>query len=141
MRGYTLIELTFVLLLTGLAASSLAPAARRYRDRAAVLAAREAVVGLLAEARLAAVERGSGRVSLTPDPWRAASIAGDSVMRWVSLAEEFEIQLSADDAEGAVEIRFGPLGLGQVASHTLRFRRGSQVAELVVASYGRVRRR
>ena len=38
------------------------------------------------------------------------------------------------------EIRFDALGLGQVASETLRFRRGGAEAGLVLSSYGRVRR-
>ncbi|HSH75268.1 MAG TPA: hypothetical protein VLA09_06275, partial [Longimicrobiales bacterium] len=71
MSGHTLIELVFVLLLLGVAATSVAPAARRARDHAAVTGAREALVGLLAEARATAVESGAASVRISRNPWRA----------------------------------------------------------------------
>ncbi len=141
MRGHTLIELLFVLFLTGVTAAAVVPAAREYRDRAAVTAAREAVVGLLAEARLGAMERGRGAVRIVARPWRAAAIAGDSAVRAVDLSAAYGVDLSLSGSPDTVEIRYDALGLGRVASRTLVFERGDQAASLVVSAFGRVSRR
>lgn len=141
MRGHTLIELLFVLSLVGVTATAVTPAAREYRDRAAVTAAREAVVGLLVRARLGAVERGEGAVRIVTDPWRAVALAGDAAVRSVDLGAEFGVELGIAGSPDTVEIRYDALGLGRFASRTLRFTRGDQAASLVVSAYGRVSRR
>ena len=141
MRGHTLIELAFVLLLTGVATTSFAPAARRYRDRASVVSAREAVIGLFAEARSAAIAAGAASVRITSDPWIATAITEDSTLRTVRVGSDFGVvmELSGDRAE--TEVRYDALGLGRFASETLVFRRGRASTEVIVSSYGRVRRR
>jgi type II secretory pathway pseudopilin PulG len=141
MRGHTLIELTFVLFLLAVATVSAAPSASRLVERAAVGAAREAVVGLLAEARLAAVENGRATVRIDALPWRAHAAARGEVLRRVDLEEDFGVTLSLGGGRSDVAITYDALGLGRVASQTISFRRGSAVAELVVSSHGRVRRR
>lgn len=144
MRGHTLIELTFVLLLVGVATASAAPSARRLRDRTAVVGAREAVVGLLAEARLAAIETGSASVRIAADPWRAEAVGGGSggaTLRRVALATDFGVTLELSGARTDIELSYDALGLGRVASQTVVFRRGDSATELVVSGYGRVRRR
>ncbi|HET9947475.1 MAG TPA: hypothetical protein VFQ22_00990 [Longimicrobiales bacterium] len=139
MRGYTLVEMTLVLLLLGLTTASVAPGARRWRDRAAVLSAREAVIGLLAQARLAAVERGGASVRLSADGDRAELVAGGVVLRAADLGAELGVDLQLG-ASVAAELRYDALGIGRMASRTLQFRRGDQAATLVVSSYGRARR-
>ena len=145
MRGHTIIELSVMLSLAAITAASLAPAARGYRDRAAVLAAREAVVGLLGEARAAAMEHGGGIVRLEAAPWRAWSLArvtaGDSVLREVPLEADLGVGVELPGGRTTSEIAYGPLGVGRFANETLRFRRGAATSGLVVSSYGRVRRR
>jgi Tfp pilus assembly protein FimT len=141
MRGHTVIELTFVLLLVGVAAASATPAARRLRDRTAVVAAREAVVGLLAEARLAAVEQGAAAVRIASRPGRAELVAGGASLRRVDLSGDFGVTLALGGGRSEVELAYDALGLGRVASQTVSFRRGEAAAELVISSYGRVRRR
>jgi prepilin-type N-terminal cleavage/methylation domain-containing protein len=141
MRGHTLIELLFVLLLFGITAAAVTPAAREYRDRAAVIAAREAVIGLLAQARLSAIERGGARVQIVPAGGRAESIVGDSVMRSIRLRGDFGVDVRSGGAADTVDIRYDALGLGRVASQTVDLARGDEVAELVVSSFGRVTRR
>ena len=141
MRGHTLVELLFVLTLMGAGAASLAPTARRYRERASVVAAREAFVGLLAEARAAAMESGEASVRVVSGPWSAQVVARDSTLRAVELEGDFDVTLSLNGGRPAVELRFGAMGLGLLAGQTIRFSRGDASAELVVSSYGRVRRR
>lgn len=136
--GHTLIELIAVLLIGSLALAVGLPAADAQRDRWAVAGAREALVGAVSSARAAAITRGGA--SLFVDA------AGDSVWSggpWgasdpVDLRREFGVDLGPDG--GLFELRFGPLGLGRVASRTLVLRRGGAAASITVSSYGRVRR-
>jgi len=141
MRGHTIVELLFVLTLMGATAASLAPTAGRYLERASVVSAREALVGVLAEARLAAMESGNATVRISANPWTAAATVGDSTVRALALGEEYGVVLSLGGGRSEAEIRFDALGLGRVASQTIGFSRGDASAELVVSSYGRVRRR
>jgi type II secretory pathway pseudopilin PulG len=141
MRGHTLIELLFVLTLMGATAASLAPTARKYRERGSVVAAREALVGVLAEARLAAMQSGAARVRISVDPPSAEATVRDTTLRAVAFGAEFDVALTLSGDRAEVEIAFDALGLGRVASETVGFRRGDASAELVISSYGRVRRR
>jgi prepilin-type N-terminal cleavage/methylation domain-containing protein len=141
MRGYTLVELVFVLLLVGVATASAAPAARRQLDRAMVLGAREALVGLLAEARLAAVGSGGASVRVSATARTAEVLVGGVRRRSVLLGTDFGVTLTLSGSATEAELSYDALGLGRVASQTIGFRRGDQVAELVVSAYGRVRRR
>jgi len=141
MRGHTLVELLFVMTLLGATTASLAPTARRYRDRASAVAAREALVGLLAETRLAAMEIGEASLRIGADPWTARATVGDSTMRAVDFDAEYGVALTLSGAGTTVELEFDALGLGRLAGQTIGFRRGEASAQLVVSSYGRVRRR
>jgi type II secretory pathway pseudopilin PulG len=141
MRGHTLVELVFVLLLTAAAASSVAPLARRQRDRAAVVGAREAVVGLLAEARSAAMEVGGASVRVMESPPRAELLVLGSVVRVARLDADFGVALSLAGTGTEAELSYDALGIGRVASQTIALSRGGEAAELVVSAYGRVRRR
>jgi hypothetical protein len=140
MRGHTLIELLLVLTLLGASSASLAPTARRYRDRSSVVAAREAVVGLLSEARLGAMEAGSGRLTLSADPPVARVVLDDATVRMVDLGAEFGVTLVLGGGRVEVDLVFDALGLGRMAAQTLGVRRGDASAGLVVSAYGRVRR-
>jgi len=141
MRGHTLVELIFVLLMTGVAVSTVAPVARRQRDRTAVVGAREAVVGLLAEARSAAMELGAARVRVTVSPPRAELIVRGAVVRTANLDGDFGVEVSLGGSATAAELAYDALGIGRVASQTISLRRGRETAELVVSAHGRVRRR
>jgi type II secretory pathway pseudopilin PulG len=141
MRGHTLVEMLFVLTLLGASTASLAPTARRYRDRASVVAAREALVGILAEARLAAMESGGARVALHGAPWVASALIGDSTLRVVSLEGEYGVTLRLGGGDQELELAFDALGLGRMTARTISLDRGDASAELVVSAYGRVRRR
>jgi len=140
MRGHTLIELLLVLTLLGASTASLAPTARRYRDRSSVVAAREAVVGLLSETRLYAMETGSARLALSVDPSVASVVVGDSTVRVVDFGAEYRVELELGGGRAEAELVFDALGLGRMTSLTLGARRGDAVAAVVVSAYGRVRR-
>jgi len=141
MRGHTLVELLLVLTLMGVGVASLAPSVRRYRDRASVVAARETLVALLAEARLAAVETGRAAVWISADPWTARTVAADSTLRAVDFQADYGVEVTLGGGRTDVELTFDALGLGRLAGQTVGFGRGDARAELVVSGYGRVRRR
>src|SRR5688500_10828824 len=131
-RGFTLVELLFVLLLMGVMSTSIAPVARRQRDRALVVAAREAVVGRLAEARMAAMESGGASVRIAVLPARAEAIADARVLRSADIAEDFGVILSMGGPAN-VELSFDALGLGRMTSQTITFTRGGEATELIVS--------
>lgn len=139
-RGHTLFELCAALLLAALVVSATLPLVRDARDRMAVVAAREAVAGLAAEARAAALAHGGAEVRVAAGPWRGWVQVGDSVASTVALEEELGVTVGLSRDRRATSLAYDALGLGRVASETLRFRRGGQVAALVVSGYGRVRR-
>jgi hypothetical protein len=139
-RGYTFFELCAALLLAAMAASALLPAGRDLLDRMAVVAAREAVAGLLADARVAALAHGRASVHLASGPWRAWAQTGDSAFAMVQLERDLAVTVELSRGRAVAELRYDALGLGQVASETLRFRRGEAASSLVVSGYGRVRR-
>jgi len=141
MRGHTLLELVFVLLLLGVAIAAAVPSARRLADRTAVAAAREALVGLFSEARAAAVERGGAVVRVEAAPARAEVRAQGDTLRRVEITAEFGVALELGGGGPHVELGYDPLGLGRVASQTILLRRGDATTGLVVSAYGRVRRR
>lgn len=140
MRGHTLLELAAVLLLLGLACGAVMPTGRRLRDKAAVIAARESVAGLLAEARAAAVAHGGADVLVASGPWRAWYATGDSVRRTLSIESELGVSVVLARGRASTEVHYDALGLGRVASETLVFTRGDQQSGLVLSAYGRVRR-
>jgi type II secretory pathway pseudopilin PulG len=139
--GHTLLELAVVLALASVATTALTPAARRYRNRAAVLAAREVTVGHIAEARLAAMATGRARVAIEATTSLVRSMVGDSVVSSTDLSADLGVSVEWNGARATTEIDFNALGIGVFASETVLFRRGDEVATLVVSSLGRATRR
>lgn len=139
-RGYTLLELATVLVLVAIATSLLVPAGRDLRDSFAVSAGREALAGLIAEARSAAPARGGAAVRVQGGPWRAWATGGTTLLRTVELERELGVTVELSRGRTSLELRFDALGLGQVASETVVLARGEHRRTLVVSSYGRVRR-
>jgi type II secretory pathway pseudopilin PulG len=140
LAGYTILELLTVMVLMGLSMSVLLPAARRQVDRMAVLGAREEVAGLFHRARSEAIARGGARVVLVAEPPRAELLAGNEVLARAHLNDEYRITLTLSSGRPEAELIFDALGLGRVASQTLRFSRGRAEVRLVVSSLGRVAR-
>jgi type II secretory pathway pseudopilin PulG len=138
--GYTILELLAALVLMGLSLSVLLSAARRQVDRMAVLGAREEVAGIFHRARSEAISRGGALVFLVADPARAELSAGNEVLALAHLRDEYGVTLTLSSGRPEAELTFDALGLGRVASQTLRFSRGRAEVRLVVSSLGRVAR-
>lgn len=140
MRGYSLLELTAALSLVAIAWTALLPPASRYRDRAAVLVAREGLVAMLLEARTAAIEHGGASLHVDAETTRTWVTVGDSTTHEMRLDEDGRVRLALGGGRGRTEIPYNALGIGVFANETLEIRAGSQRAGLIVSAYGRVRR-
>jgi hypothetical protein len=135
-----LLELVTVLTIIGLALGGAFPAASHLRDRMAVVGARESVVGVFHQARMDAVALGGARIELLVSPPRVVLWAGGALRSATNLEEELDVEMTLSGGRDQVEIFFDPLGLGRVASQTIRFTRNGAESGLVVSSYGRVTR-
>ena len=138
--GFTLLELVTVVTLLALALAELVPAARRQVDRMAVQGAREEVVGLFHRARMEAVARGGVTLTLNADSGWAELIHDDHLLARANLAREYHVSLVLSGEREQATLRYDALGLGRVASQTVRLSRGEALATLVVSSLGRVTR-
>lgn len=139
--GFTLLELITVIALLGLALGELLPAGSHLLDRMAVLGAREAAVGLIHRARMEAVARGGARLEVERFPPAMKIVAGTPSQTIEAVAFDEGVIMALSGDRESVELTFDAMGVGRVASQTLRFSRGSAQAELVVSSFGRVTRR
>jgi len=135
------VELCATLLILAVGVSFVAPRARHLQDRMAVVAAREAVAGLVAQARAEALARGSAVVVVETSPGSASLEAAGLPVRRIPVQADLGVEVALSRGRSAAELRYNALGLGQVASETVSFRRGGAEAALVVSGYGRVRRR
>lgn len=140
--GHTLPEVLLALTVAAVLTSLLVPPARRTVDRVAVDAARDRVAGLFLRARAAARARGGSSVEVDAPAGEVRLVAADG---WrappVLLRERFGVEVDAGLPGGVVRLAFDPLGIGRMASRTLRLRRGGAATSLVISSYGRVRAR
>ena len=133
-------ELAVVIALLGLAVSHLLSTARSQSDRMAVLGAREELVGLLHRAGTEAISRGGAEVVLSSLPPSAELLSGEDTLARAPIGEAYGVALGLSRGRAKVRLRFGPLGLGLVASQTLHITKGEAEAFLVVSSLGRVTR-
>ncbi|MFW5951632.1 MAG: prepilin-type N-terminal cleavage/methylation domain-containing protein [Gemmatimonadota bacterium] len=139
-HGYTLIELLFVLLILGGLLGIAMPPAGRWLDDAAVHAARDELAGALAWTRMAAASAGGATLVLDPATARF-EILGPAGARGpaTDLARRYRVEVDVG-TDQPVLLRYDALGIGRIASRTIRIRRHAAEAGLTVSAYGRVRR-
>ncbi len=137
--GFTLLELLTTMTLLALGVAHLLPQARRWGDGLAVRAAREEAVGLLHRARMEATAWGGATVVVTTKPPEMELWTGGRRVASSHFGDQ-GVGLTLSGDRPRVELAYDGLGLGRVASQTLRFRRGSAEAVLVISAWGRVRR-
>ncbi|MFP3948620.1 MAG: Tfp pilus assembly protein FimT/FimU [Longimicrobiales bacterium] len=131
------------MLVLGFLGVSLATAVPRFqdaRDRIAVRAAREAVIGFLSRARYHAVLRGGAEVLVSEPSQTVALTSAAGVVETLHLSRDYGVELAIEGGTTEVGLRFDGLGLGRVTSRTFLFRRGTAVSRVVLSSYGRARR-
>ncbi len=143
--GYTLIELLVVLSVLGVILAITMPPLTRWRDAAAVHAARDELAGALAWTRVAAVSHQGATLVLDPHTgrfWiRFGSVDAGTA---TDLAGRYRVRIDAGAAAAAdadpVLFHYDALGIGRLANRTVRIRRGKAEAGLTVSAYGRFRR-
>lgn len=139
--GHTLPELAVVLLLAALLAPLGLAGLRHAGDRAAVAAVREEVAALLVRTRGEARARGGAALLIAPDPLRLVLVSGnDTLGTWEPGRERGVRWLGPGSgrAPSPVRIDYDALGIGRMASATLRLGRGRFTSTLVISSLGRV---
>jgi Tfp pilus assembly protein FimT len=137
--GTSLIELLVALtLLAGILAIALPPAGR-WRDAAAVRGARDELAAALSWTRMAAAARGGATLVLDPTSGRFWTEQEGRHWRIVDLAGHYGVRIETGTSR-PVAFRYDGLGIGRVASRTVRIHRSGAEAGITVSSYGRVRR-
>jgi hypothetical protein len=139
-RGITLLETILVLVLMGTFTAAAIRGSARLRDRWAVAAARDALAGVLREARGVAVGRGGATVTLLASPAEIVLASSADVVRRIDLAREWGVGLDLGVGRTRVDFHFDAAGVGRMAARTVRVTLGRAEAVLVVSGYGRVRR-
>lgn len=141
-RGYSLLELIIVLALLTIAIGLAYPGARAAADGWAVRAARDATASVLASTRAAAVAHRGAEVLVVQATGDVLTRnrRSDRPLPRLSVMRDWGVTLSSSGAGGdTVSIRYDALGIGRVASRTLRFERGASSAGITVSAYGRIR--
>ena len=139
-HGFTILELTAVLILLALAATLSFPAGQRVRERLSVTGAREDLVGLIVRARGEALQRGGSRLIVVRDPAQIRIEADGEVLHRLHLGPTWGTELVLSGGRPSVELRFDASGLGRMAARSVTLTRGSAVARLIISAYGRIRR-
>ncbi len=139
-HGFTILELTGVLILLALAASLSFPVSRSVRERLSVIGAREELVGLIKRARAEALRGGGSSLIVVRNPAEVRIEARGELLHRVDLGATWRTELVLSGGRPTVELRFDALGLGRMAASSVTLTRGSAVARLIISAYGRVRR-
>jgi len=138
-RGYSILELTLLLALAALLLGLAWPGARAARDAYAVRAARTETVDALARTRALAIARGGAALSALADSALLHVVdAADSVHVRVDL-RPLGVELDGGAGVDSFRVVYDGLGLGRVASRSIRLTRGRAEARITVSAYGRVR--
>ena len=138
--GYTLTELTLVLLLLSLIAALAFPTLLHARHVIAVNAARRELAASIAVARSTAIVAGGASVviDLMTGEVRVETATGATIGEPRLLRASHGVALTADRASPVV-LRFDALGIGRLTNATVHVLRGGVRASLTVSAYGRVR--
>ena len=139
-RGFTLIEILVCIALLAMLLAVAAPPAFRWRDAAAVSAARDELAAGLGWTRMAAAAHGGAALVLDPLSGRYSVRIGTGVEPPpVDLAGRYGVAIDPGTS-APVAFRYDALGIGRITSRTVRFRRGAAEAGLTISAYGRYRR-
>ena len=138
--GHTLIEILVVLAILAVLLGVGLPGMSRWRDAAAVRAARDELAAGLAWTRMAAVTHGGASLVLDPTTGRFTIGLGDGADRpAVDLSGQYGVVIDPG-TDRLVAFRYDALGIGRMTSRTVRVRRGHIEGGVTVSAYGRYRR-
>lgn len=137
--GFTLVELLVALLVLGVLLAIAAPPVGRWRDEAAVRAARDELSAALAWTRVAAASHNGATLVLDPATGRFWTERSPGPTPTHDLAARYGVRIDAGSDE-AIRVRYDGLGIGRASNRTLRISRRRAEAGLTINLYGRVRR-
>jgi Tfp pilus assembly protein FimT len=137
--GYSLIELTFVLMVVTLLLGIAVPPIAHTRDVLAVRAARSDITGLLAVTRSTAIRSGGATlvVNMADGSAWIEKGAGVRIGDVQHIAARHGVRLTAN--QNLLNIRYDALGIGRMSSAVVRVRSGSVTGTITISAYGRVR--
>jgi prepilin-type N-terminal cleavage/methylation domain-containing protein len=138
-QGYSLIELTLALVISGIVMGLAVPPIAHARHVLAVRAARSEVAALAAAARSTSILIG-GAALVVDVAAGSAWIEGRTGVRVGEvhhIAARHQVQLNAD--RPVLNIRYDGLGIGRMSNAVLRLRSGGVTGTITVSAYGRVK--
>lgn len=137
--GYTLIELSFVLMLSALLLAVAVAPMRHARSVLAVRAARADLAALLAVTRSTAIAAGGAALVVDVAAGSAwiESVPGVRVGDVQHLAARHHVALTG--ASPLLVVRYDALGIGRISNAVVRVRSGSVTGTITISAYGRVR--
>ena len=138
-NGYSLIELTFALMLSTLLLAIAAAPIGHARDVMSVRAARGDLVSLLALTRATAIMTGGATLVVDVDAGAAwiENTPGVRIGDVQHIAARHRVRMSA--SRPTLSIRYDALGIGRMSNATVRVKSGSVTGTITVSAYGRVR--
>lgn len=138
--GFTLVEVAIALSVLGMLLAVTVPPMGRWRDAAAVHAARDELAAALAWTRIAAASRSGATLVLDTETGRFWTMAdGVEAAPTIDLRRRYRVRVDAGSS-GPVLFHYDALGIGRLTSRTVSIRRRGAEAGLTVSAYGRVRR-
>ncbi|MFO7892290.1 MAG: type II secretion system protein [Longimicrobiales bacterium] len=137
--GYTLIELIVATAVLGVILAIALPPALRWRDAAAVCAARDELAAGLAWTRMAAASHGGATLLLDPAAGRFWTRTDGHDSEPVALAVRYGVRVEAGSDE-VIAFYYDALGIGRLTNRTVGMVRGQAEAGVTVSAYGRYRR-
>lgn len=137
--GYSLIELTFVLMLSALLLGVAVAPVRHARDVLAVRAARSEIAALVALTRSTAIRAGGATLVVDIDGGSAwiEGGAGTRVGDVRHIGARHGVSLVAN--RPILSIRYDALGVGRMSNAVVHLTSGSVRGTITVSAYGRVR--
>lgn len=138
--GFTLLEILTLITLLALVFSLVLRPLSSLADGMAVRGAREAAVGAFHRVRVEAMAAGGARIRLVSSSAQVSLLSRGVVRASLNLRDEFGVEMALSGGREEVELRFDALGIGRVASQSIRFSKGKARSGLVVSTLGRITR-
>lgn len=140
-QATSVIELVLVLSLLGIFCMIAFPRAQHGLDAMRVRSARESTFGVAMRARSLAIAHGGADLIIDTSERTASAVDKEGVTADRTSLAQYDVTILVDGSSPShVVLSYDELGIGRMASRTVRFRRGTTEAGLTFSSYGRIRR-
>lgn len=130
-----------VVSLLGIFCTLAMPQARHGLDAVRVRSARESAFGVAMRARSLAIAHGGANLVIDVRARTVSAVDESGTVAEQTSLSPYDVDIFTDGSTSSrIVLRYDGLGIGRMASRTLRFRRGAAEAGLTFSSYGRIRR-